>query len=227
MSQFHVKAWQKILAEQGLYTAVVDGDFGPASLKASQELLKKLGPIGNADGVAVFEKNEPLEINRNPIDTNVPVFILPRKWRKTNELIWHCAATREGQSLGNPVATIDRWHRERGWSGIGYHFVVDLDGKIYLGRDINSVGAHVANHNSGTIGAVYVGGLTADGKRAKDTRTPKQRAAMLMLTKLIASKWGITRISGHNQYAAKACPSFDVRSDELGNIAGFTRGERN
>ena len=228
MSQYHVKKWQRELAEQGLYRAGIDGDFGPASLKASQELLKKLGPVSNAQGVAVLEKNEAPEPNRNPIAPEAPkAFALPSKWRKTNELIWHTAATPEGRSLGNPVSTIDRWHRERGWSGIGYHFVIDLDGTIMLGRDINRVGAHVAGHNSGTIGAVYVGGLTADAKRAKDTRTPSQRASMLYLTKLIASQWGIMRISGHNQYAAKACPSFDVRSDELGNIAGFTRGERN
>ena len=144
--------------------------------------------------------------------------------RPVNELIWHCAATPEGKDF--TVKDIDAWHKARGWAGIGYHYVVYRDGTIKLGRDIEHTGAHVENHNVGTIGACYIGGLDRRGKNPKDTRTVEQRASMLWLTKELAKVYGLAKISGHNQYAQKACPSFDVRTDQLGNIPGFKRGKK-
>lgn len=144
--------------------------------------------------------------------------------RPINELIWHCAATPEGKDY--TVKDIDTWHKARGWSGIGYHYVVYRDGTIKAGRDIEKIGSHVAGRNENTIGACYIGGLSRNGKSAKDTRTAAQRASMLWLTKKLAETYGLARISGHNQYASKACPSFDVRNDELGNILGYRRGKK-
>jgi N-acetylmuramoyl-L-alanine amidase len=144
--------------------------------------------------------------------------------RPVNELIWHCAATPEGRDY--TVKDITAWHRARGWSTIGYHYVVYRDGSIKLGRAVDQIGAHVEDHNVGTIGAVYIGGLDKKGKKPKDTRTPAQREAMLWLTRELAKTYGLAKISGHNQYAQKACPSFDVRTDQLGNIPGYKRGKK-
>jgi N-acetylmuramoyl-L-alanine amidase len=139
--------------------------------------------------------------------------------RPIDELIWHCAATPEGKDF--TVADIRAWHKQRGWSDIGYHFVVYRDGRIMAGRPIGQIGAHVTGHNTGTIGCCYVGGVSKDGKTAKDTRTAAQRASMLWLTQQLIGKYpGIRKVSGHNQYAAKACPSFDVRRDALCRLAG-------
>jgi len=157
-----------------------------------------------------------------PTIPSVPSIIKAK--RSINELIWHCAATPEGKNF--TVKDIDAWHKARGWSGIGYHYVVYRDGTIKAGRDIEKTGAHVEGRNNGTIGACYIGGLSRNGKAAKDTRTAAQRAAMLWLTKKLAATYGLARISGHNQYAQKACPSFDVRTDELGNIPGYKRGKK-
>ena len=61
--------------------------------------------------------------------------------RSINEIIVHCSATREGQHI--PVETIKKWHTEgRGWTDIGYHFYIELDGTIKKGRDIDKTGAH-------------------------------------------------------------------------------------
>jgi N-acetylmuramoyl-L-alanine amidase len=136
--------------------------------------------------------------------------------RSIRELIWHCAATSEGKDF--TVADIRAWHKQRGWSDIGYHFIVYRDGRIMLGRPIGQVGSHVSGHNTGTIGACYIGGVSKDGKTAKDTRTPAQRASMLWLTQQLAGKFQLQKVGGHNQYAAKACPSFDVRADALGRV---------
>jgi N-acetylmuramoyl-L-alanine amidase len=137
--------------------------------------------------------------------------------RPLNEIIIHCSATPEGKHF--TAADIDRWHRERGWSGIGYHFVVLLDGTVEKGRPIEKVGAHVEGRNVGTVGVCYIGGLTADGKKAKDTRTPAQKEALLNTCKQLGTDYpSIKKITGHNQYARKACPSFDVRADPLGKL---------
>jgi N-acetylmuramoyl-L-alanine amidase len=137
--------------------------------------------------------------------------------RAIKEIILHCSATPEGRDVS--AVDIDRWHRERGFNKIGYHYVIRLDGTIETGRAIGEVGAHCVGHNTGTIGICYVGGCTADGKRSKDTRTNKQKAALYdLLKRLVAAYPTITRITGHRQYANKDCPCFDATA-EYGEMA--------
>ncbi len=169
-----------------------------------------------------------LQLDTQIPEPTYPIFTIPSTKRKITKLIWHCTATAEGKSIGdNPALTIDRWHKARGWDGIGYHAVTDLDGETYLGRDWDIDGAHVRGHNKDTLGLCYVGGVAEDGQTAKDTRTAAQRKAMLELTRrVVEQNPSITRIVGHNQFSDKACPSFVVTDDELGNIAGFTKGRK-
>lgn len=130
--------------------------------------------------------------------------------REIRELIWHCTATPEGREVS--VKEITAWHKARGWKTIGYHYVVHLDGTVENGRDVSEVGAHVEGHNTGTIGAVYVGGTDAKGV-AKDTRTAAQKEAMLHLSKELTGKYKLKKITGHREYAAKACPCFDAYAE--------------
>jgi N-acetylmuramoyl-L-alanine amidase len=139
--------------------------------------------------------------------------------RPIDEIIWHCAATAEGKDF--TVADIRAWHKQRGFSDVGYHYIIYRDGRIMLGRPIGQIGAHCADggKNRGTIGCCYIGGVAADGKTPKDTRTPAQRASMLWLTQQLIERYpAIRKVTGHREYAAKACPSFDVRKDELGRL---------
>lgn len=128
--------------------------------------------------------------------------------RKINEIIVHCAATPEGKNF--KAADIDRWHRERKMKCIGYHYVVDLDGTVEPGRPESEIGAHCLGHNQYSIGVCYVGGLAADGKTPKDTRTAAQKEALLALLNKIRTKYPNASIHGHRDFAAKACPSFDA-----------------
>lgn len=131
--------------------------------------------------------------------------------RKINEIIVHCAATPEGKNF--KAADIDRWHRERKMKCIGYHYVVDLDGTVEPGRPESEIGAHCLGHNQYSIGVCYVGGLAADGKTPKDTRTVVQKEALLALLKKLRAKYPKASIHGHRDFAAKACPSFDATTE--------------
>lgn len=130
--------------------------------------------------------------------------------RKINKIIIHCSATREGEDIS--AATIDIWHRDRGWSGIGYHYIVSLNGNIEYGRRIDKQGAHVKNHNKGSIGICYIGGLD-EHLDPKDTRTIEQKESLLDLIKTLKRLHPGATVHGHNEFAAKACPCFNVEEE--------------
>ena len=86
---------------------------------------------------------------------------LKKSTRTIKEIILHCSATPEGKDYS--VDTIRKWHLQRGFSDIGYHYVIYRDGSIHNGRDVNISGAHCTNHNSKSIGVCYIGGLDSTG----------------------------------------------------------------
>ena len=137
--------------------------------------------------------------------------------RLIDEIVVHCTATNSkwyaSRSAEDVVAEIRRWHvEERNWSDIGYHAVVHRDGSVAYGRPDWRKGAHVAGHNSTTIGIALVGGRGAvsDGK-FEDNYTPEQEKALRKLIGEYKGKFpGILKVTGHNDYAPKACPGFDV-----------------
>lgn len=126
------------------------------------------------------------------------------------EIIIHCSATREGADYH--ASDIDRWHKQRGFKRIGYHYVIDLDGTIEGGRPENEIGAHCTGHNSNSIGVCYIGGLSADGK-PKDTRTDAQKRSLQQLLRMLVKKYPQATIHSHRDFANKACPSFDATAE--------------
>lgn len=205
-----ISAIRKFQEENGL---VVDGIAGPQT----QIAMKQMAPEPDK---SAMKAPVPVTQYRGAVSTppaNIASLKLLDTARAINELIWHCSATPEGKDF--TVDTIRQWHKARGWTDIGYHYVVYRNGHIMVGRPIGQIGSHVAGHNTGTVGCSYIGGVAADGKTPKDTRTPEQRSSMMWLTEQLIAKHGISKVSGHNQYAAKACPSFDVRKDPLGALA--------
>ncbi|MBO9589052.1 N-acetylmuramoyl-L-alanine amidase [Devosia sp.] len=222
----------------------IDGDFGEATDKAVRVAQERLGlvvdgKVGKQTSTALKRAAEDVKPGRVEPDKsamltpppatatggdlavpppNVDSLDLLDTARAISEIIVHCTATPEGKDF--TVADVRAWHKARGFSDIGYHYLIYPDGRIMLGRPIGQVGAHVQGHNTGTIGISYFGGVSADGKSAKDTRTHRQRSSLLWLVQaLIAKHKGVRKVTGHNQYANKACPSFDVRKDPLGALA--------
>ena len=128
--------------------------------------------------------------------------------RKIDKIIIHCSATPEARAV--TVQEIEKWHREKGYNGIGYHYIIGLNGEIWKGRDINIVGAHTVGQNANSIGISYVGGVDKSMK-ARDTRTAAQKIALLNLVKELKKQFPNATIHGHSEFANKACPSFDVK----------------
>ena len=144
--------------------------------------------------------------------------------RKITGIVIHCSATAEGKDFD--ASDIERWHKERRFNRIGYHFVIKLDGTIQTGRELTMAGAHVSGYNAHTIGICYIGGLDGKGK-AKDTRTDEQKESLLWLIRAIKRhiKGGASfTVKGHRDYSPdqnrdgiiqkheriKECPCFDV-----------------
>ena len=112
-------------------------------------------------------------------------------------------------------------HKAQGYSDIGYHYLVYLDGTLHLGRDADISGAHAEGHNSHSIGVCYVGGVENrpgvpyNKLKAKDTRTAQQRHALMSLLVDLRKLYPTARIIGHRDVdrKGKACPSFDAKSE--------------
>ena len=129
--------------------------------------------------------------------------------RQIDKVVLHCSATPEGR--WHDAEDIRGWHvTGRGWSDIGYHFVILLDGTIEEGRPLHRPGAHVKGLNTNSIGICYIGGVN-EYHDPKDTMTEEQEIAFEQLYCDLLDEYGddIT-LHGHNEFANKACPSFDV-----------------
>lgn len=128
--------------------------------------------------------------------------------REINEAIIHCSATKPSMDIGSDW--IRKIHvQQNKWKDIGYHFVIRRDGTIENGRPIEQVGAHCEGHNSKSIGVCMVGGLSENGK-AENNFTPEQFSSVQNLIYELKNKFGIVKLNGHNDYANKACPCFNV-----------------
>lgn len=130
--------------------------------------------------------------------------------RPISQLVVHCSATPEGRDID--IRDIDAWHRAKGWNGVGYHFVIKLDGTIQVGRAVDKIGAHVEGHNANSIGICMIGGCDAH-MQPKNTFTPAQFKALHALLHDLLHHHPGAEVLGHRDFpgVAKACPSFDVR----------------
>ena len=140
--------------------------------------------------------------------------------RPVNYIIIHCSATESG--AGFTVKDIDRWHKEKGWTGVGYHYVITEQGKLEQGRPPESEGAHCLHHNSDSIGICYIGGLRFGNPF--DTRTPAQCAQLEIIVRRLLRQYPDALVCGHRDLSpdldgngkitpgewTKACPCFDV-----------------
>jgi N-acetyl-anhydromuramyl-L-alanine amidase AmpD len=146
---------------------------------------------------------------------------------ETRYVVWHCSASRPGADIG--VRQIREWHISppRNWSDIGYHLVIRRDGMIEAGRPLEEIGAHVAGHNSDSVGVCLVGGLDEQGAsfgNRPDLFTPAQWASVRIVYELLRRMYPHAQHLGHRDLSPdtngdgkitpgewlKTCPGFDV-----------------
>ena len=179
-----------------------DGIYGTVTEEAVKAFQKKKGIV--ADGI---------------VGPKTLALLIPCRWKRSRrtikEIIIHCSATPEGKDF--TVYDIRKWHKQQGWSDIGYHYVIYRNGHVELGRDVDIIGAHCINHNAYSIGVCYIGGVEnrpgvdMAKQKAKDTRTLAQKAALLsLLTELKTMYPGAKIVSHHDYEPRKDCPSFDA-----------------
>jgi N-acetyl-anhydromuramyl-L-alanine amidase AmpD len=131
--------------------------------------------------------------------------------RKIELIVIHCADTYSRMDIG--VREIDEWHKQRGWDGIGYHYVIRRNGIIEKGRPETVIGAHAYGHNDTSIGICYAGGK-GDNNTPEDNRTIEQKAAIISLVAELRERYPSAAVVGHNQLnKQKACPCFNVQNE--------------
>jgi len=120
--------------------------------------------------------------------------------RDIHKIIIHTADVPNGRETH--ASDIDLWHKERGWSGIGYHYVITLDGMVEQGRPIEKVGAHVKGHNKNSIGICLIG---------DDKFTRPQWDCLHQLLADLGLQYPASTVHGHHEFNAdKTCPNFNV-----------------
>ena len=144
-----------------------------------------------------------------------------------NRVILHCAAVPTGWADKHTAQTaaieVDRWHKDRGWKGIGYHFVVMPDGSIALGRSVYDVGAHTIGQNTGSIGILMVEhtGIERLEPSPLVHFSPVQIAAVKGIISTLDAINPKLLVKGHNDYDRRLCPSFKVVPSEWRPMAPF------
>lgn len=195
---------QRGLAGLGYDPGKADGLYGPKTGAAAATWVK-------ADGKAAGAAAPP------PLKPETTSVIYQGSARyPVREVIIHCSATTPDwmarATLAEKRAEIRRWHMmDKGWKDIGYHWLIDRDGKMTPGRLETVIGAHVEGHNAGTIGICLIGGHgSAATDHIRDHFTGSQVVSLRHLLQGIGMRTAITKVTGHNEYAAKACPGFNA-----------------
>lgn len=144
--------------------------------------------------------------------------------RQINWLVIHTTATRPSMDIG--VKEVRQWHKQRGWSDVGYHYIIRRDGKVERGRAESRVGAHVARHNKDSLGISLVGGVSEVSLKPENNYTEAQWKSLEALLRKLSDKYPSANVTGHRDFpgVAKACPCFDA--EPWAQTKGFKTKQR-
>lgn len=105
-------------------------------------------------------------------------------------------------SVASRIEQIRASHRQRGWADIGYHYVIDPDGRVWEGRPIKLQGAHVKDQNPQNLGILVLGNFE------QQTPTPRATAALddFLVGQMRQYRIPVSRVYTHQELASTACP---------------------
>ena len=136
--------------------------------------------------------------------------------RTVRRVFLHCSA--DDRAKYDNAETMHRWHKEKGWAGIGYHFFIRKSGEVQVGRDINKTPSAQRGHNIGTIA------ICCHGLKVEKFTEAQQMSLYAMCAEINRQYGGHVTFHGHKEVAAKACPVFPYRRwlnlDRYGNFDG-------
>lgn len=214
---------KKIQRAVGCYPDGIWGRLTTEALKAYQRKagLKDDGIAGPATLAYMGIQQVTQSVTQKPAAQSIQhgKVLLKRSKRRIDYIAIHCTATPEG--MAKTVDQIKQEHQKQGWATIGYHYVIEIDGSVHIGRDVDISGAHVDGYNANSIGVVYVGGLENKPNtpyallKTKDTRTQEQKAELLSLLMDLRRLYPNAKIQGHRDFpkVKKGCPSFDAKNE--------------
>lgn len=145
--------------------------------------------------------------------------------RKITKIYVHTAADPHGKH-----ATVDQLRRYhvgvRGFSDIGYHYVVDNEGITHTGRPLENPGAHVKGDNTNTIG------ICMTGNQELNAPSPEQIQSVIGLCASLCKVFGLTssEVFGHRESEdgkrqGKTCPGKHIDLDRLRKQVGAFLGQ--
>ncbi|MEL6866352.1 MAG: T9SS type A sorting domain-containing protein [Bacteroidota bacterium] len=134
----------------------------------------------------------------------------------THLIVHHSAGSNTSSDWAASVRSIWNFHvNTNGWSDIGYNYLVDPNGEIYVGRGEDIQGAHFCGKNAGTMGICMLGDFTnitpTDEAVASLVDLLSWKSCIESLNPLAisfhaSSGLNLNAISGHQQGCATACP---------------------
>lgn len=137
------------------------------------------------------------------------------KRKKTDYAVLHHSATKN-----STVDDIHKSHINNGWSGIGYHFYIRKDGKIYRGRPLDTIGAHTEGANSQSIGICF------EGNFENELMNTVQMTSGQQVISYIKSVYPNIFIKKHKDFNVTSCPGKNFRFDEMkSGVKEMTKAE--
>ena len=142
--------------------------------------------------------------------------------REINSIVIRCSASKNGDGSVT-LETVDGWHKAKGWRKVGYHYIIQVDGVVRVGRLLEEIGAHVQGNNAKSIGICMIG---------TDRFSPEQWDALRGLVQDLAGQFPAATIVGHRDYSPdldgdglieawewfKLCPGFEVSAWRLSGM---------
>jgi N-acetylmuramoyl-L-alanine amidase len=141
--------------------------------------------------------------------------------RGITHIVIHCSATPNGDQV--TLLDIDKMHRARGWQKVGYHFIIEVGGRVVVGRQLEEIGAHVAGSNAFSIGICMIG---------TDAFSAAQWESLKALVESLTARFRAAIVVGHRDFSPdkdgdgviepwewlKTCPGFDVKAWRLAGM---------